>query len=442
MNLRLRRNAVVLRQRFANFIGGYSAGPAGHDDFWYADSGNASMSFAGVEVSPDRAMRLAAVQACVRLIANATAMLPLIIYIRTSENSTAVAREHPLYDLLRHQPNPNMTAFEWRQCMTANLVLRGNAYSEIRAGRLGRVDSLWPLHPDHVRVKRLKGTDSLIYEYRPPGYPERNKNFLEDEILHLRDLSANGITGASRIQQARDGIGSALATDIYAATYWGSGSAPGGVLSTDGPLSKDQAKNNQQQWEEAHRGAANSNRVAVLGGGMKYTATNPNNEEAQWLETRNYQVSDIARLFGVPPHMIGHVTPSTSFGTGLEQMSQAFVTYTLGSWLTIWESSIRKDLIDAKRLYFAEHKTAALVKSDIKTRTAAYRVALGRAGEEGWMTPQEVRRLENMNPEPELGVLRTADDAAANAAAGTNGKNDSNSLEEPAATSDGLEAQG
>lgn len=365
----------------------FRAGPAAHDDFWYRPAGGGA-SLTGLRVDPESAMKLSAVWACVRVISESIATLPLMVYRRVGDAKQPDA-QHPLFDVLHDQPNATQTALEWRQQMTVHALLRGNAYSKIMPGVRGSVDQLVTLHPDHVTEPARPGGP---YLYRVASGPP--EEVPADRMFVLRGLTLDGSRAVSVIEYARESMGIGMAAEQYAGRVFSQDGRPRGTLEHPGKLSKDAADRLKETWQEAYAGLSNAHRVAVLQEGMKFNAISVTPDDAQMLATREFSIEDVARWFGVPPHMIGSTAKVTSWGTGIEQLSTGFVVFTLLPWLRRWEQAIRRDLIGNKALYFAEHSVDGLVRGDIKTRYESY--SIGR--QNGWLSANDIRRLENMNP--------------------------------------------
>ncbi len=347
-------------------------------------------SAAGIAVSPQLAMRASAVWGCVRIIAESMASLPLLLYKASPDGSRHRALGNPLYDILHRQPNAHQTAFEFIEQMTAIVLLYGDAVAEIRAGPRWPVDELLPINPERLQIEQVR-SGALRYRILGMGQPDRV--LLDDQVLHVRGLSFGGLTGLSVIEYARESIGLALATERYGARFFGNDSRPGGILKHPAKLSPEAAKRLKESWEAAHTGG-NQHRVAVFEEGMEWQQVGIAPEDAQFLQTREFQVTDIARWFRVPLHMIQETSKSTSWGSGIEQLSLAFVQFTLLPWARRWEQAISRDLILAPQTYFAEFKLDALARGDLQSRYTAY--SIGRNW--GWLSANDIRQLENMNP--------------------------------------------
>lgn len=370
----------------------FASSPPADSDFWYQPVG--TMSSAGAVVTPDTAMRTSAVFSCVRVIAETAGSLPLILYRRLARGKER-ATDHPLYNLLRYAPNPNQTACEFIEMMTAHCALRGNAYAE-PVYRRGQLVELWPLHPDRMQVGMVGRKIAYIYT---DAETQRQYRYTQDEIFHLRGLSSNGVVGVSPIEMARNSIGLALASEDYGSRFFQNDATPRLLLKHPGHFKDKTARDTfKSAWQAAQSGA-NRFRTAVLEDGMDVKELGVSNADAQFLETRKYQVADIARIFRVPLVLIGETEKATSWGTGIEQFMQAFVTHTMRPWFVRWEQALHRDFIRSDEdEYFVEFLVEALLRGDTKTRTDAYRSAI----ETGWMTRNEVRDRENLNPLPGL----------------------------------------
>lgn len=361
------------------------------DDFWYQPVGMQSKS--GIRVDADSALKTSAVYRCVTLISQAVGALPLQLFSRSSDGSKRLRADKPLYRVLHDQANDWQTAMEFREMMQAHLCLRGNAFALKEFDGLGNVRALIPLHPDSVEVF----VEGRKIRYRvTDGETGTQADYTPSEVFHLRNISSDGIIGLSPIACARESIGMALAAEDYGARFFANDARPRGVIKMPGQF-KDKTQRDAfiNDWRKVY-GGSNRHRTAVLEHGMDYVSIGMDNRDAQFLETRTHQVEDIARYFGVPPHMIGATEKTTSWGSGIEQQGIGFVVYTLSlQWLTRWEQAIKRDLI-RERSVFAEHNVDGLLRGDSKTRQEGYAIAV----QNGWMTVNEVRRKENMDPIP------------------------------------------
>lgn len=345
---------------------------------------------AGVAVGPESALKLSAVYACDRLISETVASLPAFVFERLADGGRKRATNHPLYDVLHRQPNEYQTAVEFYDYMTHCAIMRGNGLARIVAGRRGFVDQLIPLHPDHVTMEPGP-RGGLRYRVQQPG--KEPLLLLDEDVLHVKGMSADGLTGVSVVAYAREALGLALGAERYGARYFKNDARPGGVLEVAKPLSEPAAKKLKENWEAA-QGGDNRHRVAVLEDGVTFKEVGITNKDSQFLETREFQAEDICRWFRVPPHMVGLTSKVTSWGSGIEQLGQGFITYTLMPWLVRWQQAITRDLILAPEKYFVEFNTDALLRGDTKGRYDAYAIAL----DKGFMSPNEVRQRENLNP--------------------------------------------
>lgn len=349
-------------------------------------------------LTDEAALRVGTFYACTKLVSGVEASLPLHVYRRRDDGGKERQVRNSLDQLLSVKPNQWQTAFEWREQQTAHLILRGNAYSWIswatvvdRTGQpRNRAIELIPLHPDLMRVEQRDWT-------QPPTYWLRRANGTEiqipaDEVLHVRGFGLNGVQGRSLISDARETIGVALDTQRFASRLFANDATPGVVLKHPGRLSDQAAKRLQERWDTDH--ASNVRRTAVLEEGMTLDRLTLAPEDAQFLETRDLQRSEICGLFPVPPHLVGMVDKSTSWGTGIEQQNIQFLTYCIGLLNRRWEAAIRRCLIEADGVFFVEHVTEGLLRSDIKSRYGAY--AVGRQW--GWLSVNDIRARENMNP--------------------------------------------
>jgi HK97 family phage portal protein len=359
-------------------------------DFWYARPGLPSAS--GMLVSPEAAMQLSAVYACVRVCAETLASLPCIVYKRLPDGGKVRALDHPLYDVLHDQPNIYQTSFEFWEMMQGHLELRGNAFAHIIPGPRGAIDSLIPIHPDRVQVYRLEN-GRLRYQVRQ-WWNGALENFAMEEIWHLRGISSDGIVGMSTVSVAREQLGTALAQQEYSARFFANDSRPSGVLQTENELNDTSRATIKAGWQEANTGM-NRHKVAVLEQGLKYQAISVSNKDSQFIETQQFQRGQIASLFRVPPHKIGDLTKATF--SNIEQQSIEFVTDCMRPRVVRVERRIATDLIEPLGLegeYFAEFLMDALLRGDLKSRYASY--AIGRNW--GWLSPNDVCQMENRNP--------------------------------------------
>lgn len=349
-------------------------------------------SSSGVNVDELRSLQTSAVYACVKILAETVASLPLHLYKRGKDGKNEWATEHPLFYCLYESPNDEMTSFEFRETMMTSLLLWGNAYARI-IRKQGHVTELWFLKPQNMVVERDSQTHKLKYTYSDDI---KNETFVykPSQIMHIKGLSVDGVLGLSPIAQAREAVGLALATEQYGAKFFGNGARPGGVLEHPGIL-KDPEKL-RDSWNKVYQGTQNSHKVAVLEEGMKYHSIGIAPEDAQFLETRKYQVNEICRIFRVPPHLVGDLERATF--SNIEHQSIEFVQHTIRPWLVRWEQAISRSLLDEteRTLYFAKFNVDGLLRGDYKSRMQGY--AIGR--QNGWLSANDIRRLEDMPPIP------------------------------------------
>ena len=343
----------------------------------------------GKTVNERTAMQTTAVYACVRILAETIASLPLHIYKYTDKGKEK-AVDHKLYYLLHDEPNPEMTSFVFRETLMSHLLLWGNAYAQIIRDGRGNVLSLYPLLPDKITVDRnLNG--EIYYQYlKDTGTIILRK----EEVLHIPGLGFDGLVGYSPIAMSKNAIGMAIACEEYGAKFFANGANPGGVLEHPGVV-KD-PKRVRDSWNAVYQGSGNAHRVAVLEEGMKFQSIGIPPEQAQFIATRKFQITEIARIFRIPPHMIGDLEKS-SF-SNIEQQSLEFVKYTLDPWVVRWEQSIQRALLsqEEKRKYFIKFNVDGLLRGDYQSRMNGYSV--GR--QNGWLSSNDVRELENLNRIP------------------------------------------
>ena len=359
-------------------------------------------SSAGKRVNERSAMQMTAVYSCVRILSEAVASLPIHVYKYNESGGKEKALDHPLYFLLHDEPNPEMTSFAFRETLMTHLLLWGNAYAQIVRNGKGEVIGLYPLMPDRMRVDRDEN-GHLYYEYwltneDAPTMKGSSVILQPKDVLHIPGLGFDGLVGYSPIAMAKNAIGLAIAAEEYGSKFYANGAAPSGVLEHPGTL-KDPSRV-RESWQATFGGSANSNKVAVLEEGMKYTPISISPNEAQFLETRKFQINEIARIFRVPPHMVGDLEKS-SF-SNIEQQSLEFVKYTLDPWVSRWEQNMMRSLLTQgeKTTYFIKFNVDGLLRGDYQSRMNGY--AIGR--QNGWMSANDIRELENLDRIPaELG---------------------------------------
>ena len=362
-------------------------------------------STAGKSVSERSAMQMTAVYACVRVLSEAVAGLPLHLYKYTDKGSKEKAVNHPLYFLLHDEPNPEMCSFVFRETMMTHLLLWGNAYAQIIRNGKGEVMAIYPLMPNRMTVDRDEH-GQLFYQYQLSRDDAQTMKgsmvkLKPSEVLHIPGLGFDGLVGYSPIAMAKNAIGLSIATEEYGSKFFANGAAPGGVLEHPGTL-KNPARV-RESWNQAFGGSANANKVAVLEEGMHFTPISIAPDQAQFLETRKFQLNEIARIFRVPPHMIGDLERATF--SNIEHLSLEFVKYSLDPWLVRWEQSMSRALFtdDEKKNYFIKFNVDGLLRGDYQSRMSGYSVGI----QNGFLSPNDVRELENMDLIPdELGGNR------------------------------------
>lgn len=354
----------------------------------------------GKPVNERTAMQTTAVYACVRILAEAVASLPLHVYEYQDDGGKKLVHDHPLYYLLHDEPNPEMTSFVFRETLMSHLLIWGNAYAQIIRDGAGRVLGLYPLLPDKMEVQRDdKGNIYYVYSRNSdenPMFKEYgNIKLKAEDVLHIPGLGFDGLIGYSPIAMAKNAVGMTLACEEYGASFFANGANPGGVLEHPGVL-KDPSKV-RESWNSVYRGVNNAHKIAVLEEGMKYQQIGIPPEEAQFLETRKFQINEIARLYRIPPHMVGDLDKS-SF-SNIEQQSLEFVKYTLDPWVIRWEQSLQRSLLlpGEKGKYFIKLNVDGLLRGDYQSRMNGY--AVGR--QNGWFSANDIREMENMNPIPD-----------------------------------------
>ena len=355
-------------------------------------------STSGKPVNERSAMQMTAVYSCVRILAEAVAGLPLHLYKYTDTGGKEKAVDHPLYLLLHDEPNPEMSSFVFRETLMTHLLLWGNAYAQIIRNGKGEVVALYPLMPNKMTVDR-DSNGQLYYTYQraneeAPTMEGTSVKLKPSDVLHIPGLGFDGLVGYSPIAMAKNAIGMAIACEEFGAKFFANGAAPSGVLEHPGTI-KDPSRV-RDAWQSQFGGASNSGKVAVLEEGMKYTPISISPEQAQFLETRKFQINEIARIFRVPPHMVGDLEKS-SF-SNIEQQSLEFVKYTLDPWIIRWEQSMARVLLslDEKKEYFIKFNLEGLLRGDYQSRMNGYSIAR----QNGWMSANDIRELENLDRIP------------------------------------------
>lgn len=363
------------------------------------------ISESGENVTEKAAMEISAVYACVRILSEAIASLPLGLYIDNDTGTKVKATDQPLYRLVHDEPNPEMTSFSFRETLMIHLLLWGNAYAQIIKTGKGEVQALYPLMPDRMKVDRDE-RGNLYYEYQKqdgdaPTIKQSVIRFKPEQILHIPGLGFDGLVGYSPIAMAKNTIGLTKSCEKYGSKFFENGAYPGGVLEHPGTL--EDPDKVRESWNKAFGGANNAGKVAVLEEGMKYQPISFSPEQSQLSSTRAYQLDEIARIFRIPPHMLGDLTKSSY--ASIEQQSLEFVKYTLDPWLVRWEQAMNRRLLreEEKGKYYFKFNVDGLLRGDYNSRMSGY--AIGR--QNGWLSANDIRRLEDMDliPEDEGGDL-------------------------------------
>jgi len=359
---------------------------------------NLGGTLAGKNVTERTAMQMTAVYACVRILAESIAGLPLHVY-RYKGQGKEKAIDHPLYTLLHDEPNPEMTSFVFRETLMCHLLLWGNAYAQVIRNGKGEVTALYPLLPSRMTVDRDE-RGQLFYRYQR-GSDEKSASgkkaktetviLLPSDVLHIPGLGFDGLVGYSPIAMSKNAIGLAIAAEEYGSKFFANGAAPAGVLETP-TLIKDISKL-RDSWNEAYGGSGNAGKVAILEQGVTFKPISMSPQDSQLLETRKYQLDEIARIFRIPPHMIGDLDKATF--SNIENQSLDFVKYTLDPWVSRWEQSLSRALLlpTEKGKMFIRFNVDGLLRGDYKSRMEGY--AIGR--QNGWMSANDIRELENQD---------------------------------------------
>lgn len=344
----------------------------------------------GMDVSHDSALAVGVVFRAVSLISQAVAAMPLICYRDLPDGGRERATDHPAYPLLHDSPTPGMTSFIWRETAMAHCLMWGNAYAEIVFDGFGRLIEIKPLRPDRMTVRVERG--ERVYRYRNPGGDQVRLS--SREVLHIPGLGYDGLMGYSVLSLMREDIGLYQAAHSYGSNFFRNNARPAVVLSHPKTLPLAVQERLAAQMDRL-RGAANAGKTVVLEDDMKFQTIGIPPEDAQYMETRRFQVGELSRWFGVPPHMVGDVERSTSWGTGIEAQASGFLRFTLDpGWLVRWEAQLKMQVLAGWPGLSAEFLRDALLRADTLTRYTAYNLAVNT----GWMLRSEARGKENLNP--------------------------------------------
>jgi HK97 family phage portal protein len=362
---------------------------SGHNEFFKELL--VTKSTAGVVVTPRNAMQVSAVWACVNVRSEDIAKLPVHLYRRRKDGGKERATDHPAYRLLHLAPNPRNTAFEFKQMLQMQCDLRGNAYAVKELDSRGRVSALWPIESDKVEILKVDEGKELFYRVTYEG--GRQVTVPGEDMLHIRGNSFDGICGMSPITWQRETIGHAMAAEKYGAAFFGNSAQPNGALVLPTKLSPEAAAKLRADWKERFQGPENAHNLAIFDGGMDWKPIGMTNTDAQFIEARNYQNSEIWRIFRIPPHKVGDLTKATF--SNIEMQAIEYVQDCLMSIMERWQQALSRDLLtEAERVdHFFEFLPDALLKGDIKSRYDAYAVGVLN----GWLSSNDIRDRENMN---------------------------------------------
>ena len=356
----------------------------------------------GKAVTERSAMQMTAVYSCVRILSEAVAGLPLHLYKYTDSGGKAMALDHSLYRLLHDEPNPEMSSFVFRETLMTHLLLWGNAYAQIIRNGKNEIVALYPLMPNKMSVDRDENGRLYYTYYRGSDEAIKNKEFAvtlqPSDVLHIPGLGFDGLVGYSPIAMAKNAIGMAIACEEYGAKFFANGAAPGGVLEHPGTIKDPQRV--RESWQSTFGGSGNANKIAVLEEGMKYTPIGISPEQAQFLETRKVQIDEIARIFRVPPHMVGDLEHATF--SNIENQSISFAVHTIRPWVVRIEQAMNRALFSENekagspggRRFYVQFNLDGLMRGDYKSRMEGYAIAR----QNGWMSTNDIRELENLNP--------------------------------------------
>lgn len=368
-----------------NFRASTRPRPDQWDDYWYTRLEKPTA--AGVSVNESSCLKFSPVFAAVRKISETIASLPLITY-REGEKGKKRETKHPLYPILHHRPNPEMTRIQMEEAQMAHRLLWGNSYSHIQQDLLGRPIALWPLDPSRIKVTRPDVNGPLVYEYLLTDNGEK-VYFPSWEILHIAGLGFNGISGYSVISLAREGIATGLAYEEYSARFFSNNATPAGFLEIPGVVDEQTKKTIRQDWYGTYGGVSKSQLIGIIGQGMKFNPVSVQARDAQFLESRKFTVTEVCRWFNIAPHMIFDLERSTN--NNIEQQSLESVIYTFRPWCVRIEQAIQNKMIIDDDIT-VEHRLEGLLRGDTASRTAYYM-----AGRQwGWLSINDIRELENM----------------------------------------------
>jgi HK97 family phage portal protein len=347
-------------------------------------------SYSGKVVTPENSIQVPAIWCSMKILAETESGLPLRLHVRNADGSSPVAVDHPLDEILHDAPNPEMSAMDFRMSQTAQLALWGNCYSRIARNSRGEVIALWPLQSRAMQVNR-DNRGELVYQYSTNGSTD---SYAASDILHVRTLSFDGIRGISPITQLNNPVGLAMALEEFAGRFFSNGAVPAIALEHPARLGPDAVRNIRDSWKAMYGGNQHAHEVAVLEENMKIQVIGVDPQKSQSVESRRFQIGEIARIYRIPPHMLADLDKATF--SNIEQQSLEFVIYTLMPWLELWEQAINRSLLTPadRKKYFAEHNVAGLLRGDIESRYKSYAIARNW----GWMNANTICGLENLPP--------------------------------------------
>ena len=351
-------------------------------------------SLTGLQVNSATAQRLTAVTCGLRIISETPAVLPLILYRRRAAGGKDRARSHHLYWLLHNQPNPWQTAFEFKRMLSWHAASRGAAYAEILLKGNGEIAALVPLNSDRV-LPYIEEDDTIVFRYTPRRGPQREIPF--SRMFKLLAFSEDGICGRSMFEVCQESVGVGLAAEDFAARFYANNAMPGGIIKYPGTLKKETAAKLRQEWASRQGGVSGFASTAILDQAMEYQQLGMKLDDAQFIESRKFQVTEIARIMRLPPHMLMDLERATF--TNIEHQGLDFVVHSMAPWFVMWEQAIWRDLLleEEQQDYYAEYLVDALLRGDLPSRYAAY--AIGRQW--GWLNADDVCDRENLNPLPD-----------------------------------------
>ena len=378
----------MIRKLLARFVAKETSGLSSPAR-WLRDVLGVEETYSGVEVSPENSLNCSTVAACVRLLSESVASLPLHVYRRAGESKERTP-DHPTYKLLHDSANEFQTSYLWRQAMVANVLLRGNAYSLIERGGDGSVRALWPLPSTAVTVEVREGR--LLYSH----HGRERRTWEHWDMLHFRGPSLDGIMGLSVIALAKQGIGLSIAQDQYGGALFKNRARPGVVIKAPNVIGPDD-RAEMMEWLKQFEGSANSGKAVILEAGWDFATLGFTAEDSQYLESRQFSVQEICRWFRVPPHMVGDPTRLAYASSEAEML--AFTSHTLRPWLVAIEQELNHKLFS--RGFFSEFDANGLARGDMASRYESYSKGLA----SGFLTVADVRRWENLPELPDTDKL-------------------------------------